>query len=182
MIWVQHTSDDAAPGQRAVAVRRRAAADGVRAARPQALRRLVRGHRPRVRARRARGRPPRRHRRPDRRLRPIDAARRHHPRLRHRPRRRRPHHGGPLGVGRTAARPGDLPHQPLLVVAIGTRPHRRGHRHRRGQLPAGRGTSHVVTLTDRRRRRRRTGRHRGRWRPPGRPSPAPVSSHRATRR
>ena len=118
VIWVQHASDDELPaGQRAVAVRRRAPAGRVRAARPQAVRRFVRGHRARVGARRAGRRPARGDRRPDRRLRPVDAARRVHPRLRHGPRRRRPHDRGPLRVGCAPARPGDLPHQPLLVLA-----------------------------------------------------------------
>ena len=67
-------------------------------------------------------------------LRPVDAARRVHPRLRHDPRRRRPHDRGPLRVGCAPARPGDLAHQPVLVLAGRTGPDGWGRGHQRCQL------------------------------------------------
>ena len=67
------------------------------------------------------------------------APRRVHPRLRHRPGRRRPHHGGPLRVGCAIARHGDRPHQPVLEVAVGAGSDRRRRRHRRRQLRSPRG-------------------------------------------
>ena len=52
---------------------------------------------------------------PDRRVRPLNIARRRHPRLRHDPRRRRPHDRGPFRVGCPHARQGDFAHQYVLV-------------------------------------------------------------------
>ena len=58
--------------------------------------------------------PTRRRRRPDRCVRSLDAARRVRQGLRRDPRQRRPHDGGPDGMGSAAAGPGDRAHQPVL--------------------------------------------------------------------
>ena len=135
VIWVQH-SDDNMPmdtdGWQYVPELTR---ERVRAARPQALRRLVRGHRPRGDPRRATGRAGRRHRRADRRVHPVDPPRRARPRLRRDPRRGRPHDRGPPPVGRAGlTRAGHRPHQRLLVVVRGSGTHGRRDAHGRGRL------------------------------------------------
>ena len=55
VVWVQHSDEELRAGQRRLAVRARARPDDGRAARAQALRRLVRGHRPRRRCWPSRG-------------------------------------------------------------------------------------------------------------------------------
>ena len=73
VIWVQHSDEMPEGSDSGSTSTSSGARDG--AGGPQALRRLLRGHRPRGAARAGR-RPPRRRRRPDRRVRPLDAARR----------------------------------------------------------------------------------------------------------
>ena len=135
VIWVQHTSDELPQGSEQWQYVDELQRDGVGAAGPQALRRLVRGHRPRVRAGGARG---------VGRLvvtgAQTDAC------------VRSTLHGAftrgydtvLVGDAHTTedlsewgAPPpgqGDRPHQPVLVVAVGAGPDGRRRRHRRRQL------------------------------------------------
>ena len=114
VVWVQHSDEQLAEGQRRVADRPRADAGRRRAARREELRRLLRGHHARDRAVGPRRRAARRRRRADRRVHPLDAARRVRPRVRRDARQRRPHDGGPVGLGRAAAGPGHRAHEPVL--------------------------------------------------------------------
>ena len=102
VVWVQHSDDKMPAGSDAWQYVPELTPRRVRAAGAQALRRLLRGHRPGGGARRARRRPARRHRRPDRRVHPLDAPRRLRPRLRRDARRRRPHDRGPAPWGAPA--------------------------------------------------------------------------------
>ncbi len=77
----------------------------------------------------------RRRRRPDRCLRPLDAPRRVRAGIRRDPRQRRPHDGGPIGLGRAAARTGDRAHEPVLDLPDRPRADGRDGRVRGGRLP-----------------------------------------------
>ncbi len=79
-----------------------------------------------------------RHRSRERRVHPIDPARRVHPRLRRDAGRRRAHNRRQDRVGSAAPGGGDRAHQPLLAVPERPRPHRRHRRHRRRHLRPGR--------------------------------------------
>ena len=76
------------------------------------------------------------HRRADRRLHPLDDARRLHPRLRRDLGRRRAHDRGPSRVRRADAGQGHRAHEPLLGVSRSTRTkwRHRSHRRRRFQV------------------------------------------------
>ena len=80
------------------------------------------------------GRPARRHRCADRRVRPVDPARRPRPRVRRDPRRRRAHHRGPHRLRRADPRPRHRAHQPVLGVGAGAGAARGRRAHRRGEL------------------------------------------------
>ena len=133
-------------GERGVEDRPRADSGRGRAAHREELRGLLRGHEPRDRALGPRSRAPRRRRRPDRCLHPLDASRGVRSRLRRHAGERRPHHRGPVAVGRAAAGPGHRPHQPVLDLPGGSGTHGRnsgdeGCRLQRADLThAGRGT------------------------------------------
>ena len=153
--------------QRQLATRAGTGAHRVGAARPQDVRRLVRGHRPGDAAGRARRRPARRRGRPDRRVHPLDDPRRLRPRLRRDARRRRAHDRGSDRVRRPAARAGDRAHEPVLAVGERARPPWRDARVGRRQLqPQG----PPQTLAPSRFRAPSPGRTaasaRDRWRPP----------------
>ena len=126
----------ACEGQRRVADRPRAEPGRSGAARREELRRLLRGHEPRDSAVGPRRRAARRRRRADRRVHPLDAARRHRPRLRRDPRQRRTHDGGPVGVGRAAAGQGDRAHEPVLDVPRSAGAQRPGRSRRRTSTSA----------------------------------------------
>ena len=114
VVWVQHSDEGLARGSDDVADRPRADSGRRRAARREELRRLLRGHHARDRAVRPRCRATRRRRRADRCVHPLDAPRRVRQGLRRDPRQRRPHDGGPDGVGSAAAGPGHRAHEPVL--------------------------------------------------------------------
>ena len=117
VIWVQHSDDELVEGSDGWQFVPELDRGRRRAARPQALRRLVRGHDLESRARRRGvGRLVVTGAQTDACIR-CDAPRRVRPRLRHLARRRRPHHRGPHRVRRSPARQGDRAHQHVLDVA-----------------------------------------------------------------
>ena len=125
VVWVQHSSDAAAARQRGLAVRAGAGARRVGAARPQertATPSRTPTSRPCSPSAASAGSSSRR---ADRRVHPLDAARRLRPRLRRDAGRRRAHDRGPDRVRRPAAGAGDRAHQPVLAVGSAPGPPRR---------------------------------------------------------
>ena len=125
VVWVQHSDEGLAKGSDEWQIVSELKPRRSRAAHREELRRLVRGHQPRNGAVRSRCRATHRRRRTDRRVHPLDAPRRVRPGLRRDPRQRRPHDGGPDGLGRAAAGAGHRAHEPVLDVSDGSWAHGR---------------------------------------------------------
>ena len=119
VVWVQHSDKGLARGSDEWQIVPELSSGRRRAAHREALRRLLRGHHPRDRIVGPRCRAPRRRRRTDRCVYPLDAARRVRQGIRRDARQRCPHDGGPDGMGRAAAGPGDRAHEPVLDLPDG---------------------------------------------------------------